>query len=161
MVTCTQLSFKDRERLLALYGRGIRAVCGEARDADIVPLMSRLKLVKLQVRWLTKLLVFGYRCLSKPPVPPDCLVQLFSTSAVPGHQTRGQSTVAVRLPRRSSKCGRNALDNRVAILWNKLPAELRCSPSTSNFKCKLHKFLANSESCDNLIHLAFCPPSEL
>ena len=161
VVTCTQLSCRDRERLLALYRRGIRAICRAPWDADIVPLMSRLKLVKLQVRWLMKLLVFGYRCLSTPPIAANCLAQLFSSSGT-HYQTRGQSTSAVRLPWRSTKCGRNALDNRVSILWNNLPPELRCCTSTVSFKYRLKKLLSSDPSaCQHLINLAFCPASEL
>ncbi len=58
--------------------------------------------------------------------------------------------------------GRNAVDYRVAILWNILPTELRSCASLYEFKpiAKLLQLLASPIVCERYMKLAFCRPCE-
>ncbi len=162
VITCTQIKRKDRDRLQRLYRRGIRAVYGSRYDADVRPLMERLQLRPLEERWLLKLLVFAHRCLSPSGTSAaKCLSELFEYSVSRGRVTRGQTAGNVHIPWRNSARGRNAMDHRVAILWNSLPAELRSCASLYEFKPKLLQLLASPIVCERYIKLAFCRPCEL
>ncbi len=164
VVMYTSISQKDRERLLSLHRRGIRIVCGASPREDISPLLKDLQLRKLETRWLIHLLSFAFRCLSlESASAPICIRELFTTPGgyLQRYTTRGLISGSVTVPQRKSKCGRNCFDNRVPIIWNNLPAELRSTSSLSVFKKKLLLLLSDRAACDHFLKLAFCPPSDL
>lgn len=160
VVTATQITSKDRERLLALFRRGVRAACGATRDADIQPLLRNFGLCRLEERWLLRLLLFGYRCFCKYGSAADCLKSLLEQQTS-SRCTRGMSSGAVRLPWRTTKCGRNAVDFRIAVLWNHLPFDLRNSPDAVSFKCNVLKYFSDPVVFKRYLSFAFGPASDL
>ena len=151
---CTQLSCKDRDRLLALGRRGVRAACGASRDANIHPLLESLQVTCLQDRWLLKLLCFAHNISG---TASTSLSKIFAVLNASGCLTRGQATGAVAVPRCATKSGRNAAYNRLALLWNSLPSRLRISRSRAEFKSTMWKLLAERDFYDRCVALAFSP----
>ena len=140
----TQLTCKDRDRLLSLFRHGIRAASGASRDAEVEPLMAALNIVSLQEHWLLKLLCFCYD-VAPATTPAQWETRILSSPAVSSCLTRGQASGTVAVLWCSTKCGRNALYNCAALLWNSLPACLRSSATELIFKTDVWKLLADPE----------------
>ena len=160
-VTCTQFSQRSKKTLLSLFRRGIRAVCGATPDTEITPLLKFLNLGPLEVRWIQQLFVFAYRSLSpKSASAPLCVRDNFVIVSQT-RQTRGQVSGLAVVPRRTTSCGRNCFDNRLVLLWNSLPAEIRASPNLAAFKRGLISLFADSTRLASFSKIAFCLPSDL
>ena len=163
-VFCTQISVAGRERVLAVFRRGIRAVCGAKPWESTQPLMVQLGIHALEDRWIIQLLSLGFRAIaSSSPLVPLSVHAIF-TPIHHSHLTRGQELKGVTLPQMKTKAGRNSFVNRVSILWNALPSALRSCSSLSQFKEKLKTSLSEPDSAplhSSLLTLAFCPPSDL
>ena len=121
--------------------------------------MAALNIVSLQEHWLLKLLCFCYDVASPATTSAQCVTRILSSSAVSSCLTRGQASGTVAVPWCSTKCGRNALYNRAALLWNSLPACLRSSPTKLIFKTDVWKLLADPEIKNKCMSLAFSPLS--
>ena len=155
----TQLACKDRDSLLSLFQRGIKAASGASRDAEVEPLMAALNIVSLQEHWLLKLLCFCYDVASPATTSAQCVRRILSSPAVSSCLTMSQASGTVAVPWCSTKCGRNALYNRALLLWNSLPACLRSSPTKLVFKTDVWKLLADPQIKNKCMSLAFSPLS--
>ena len=152
-VFCMQASAKDRERLLAIYRRAVRAACGASRDAPVDPLMDQLNIRSLEDSWLLKLGVLVYRCTSGHSA--DCLASLFcNLSQSSTRCTRAATNKSLVVPRLSLRTGRTSIPMRLSVIWNSLPADSRLAPSVAAFKVSFLKIL-DSPLRSRVVQLAF------
>ena len=62
----TSLPVKERDRLLAIHRRALRAAAGADFDADCDQIALRLHIIPLLQRWLVKMSRFADECPSQP-----------------------------------------------------------------------------------------------
>ena len=120
--------------------------------SHVTPLLHSLHWLPVSARINFKALTLVYKSVHN--LAPSYLSSLFSCY-VPARPLRsGGDSSAFRLivrRTRTSTFGDRAFGVAAALLWNKLPPEIRMSPNLSSFKKKLktHLFLEFYQSCDS------------
>ena len=112
----------------------VRGFFGLPRWTPTSPLFHQLQLPTLEDTFLAKLAVFVRRCVVGRTSP--LFGQYFARVA--GDRTRGAAQHLLQVPFWPGPAGRATIQFVGAVLWNKLPADLRCETSHAQF-CALVK----------------------
>lgn len=136
------MSATQRNRLLAVWRKAIRATAGGNWQDDVSPLVEQLRLSVISHRWALQLAITIWRC--KNNYAPSALrEQLHQVSHRYG--TLGQRNALVPLCLASSSCA-GSFSKRAPLLWNALPNDLRVSSTISSFNVKFLDLLKVSDS---------------
>ena len=111
-----------------------------SRKADhIMPLLMELHCLPVEHRINFKILLFTYKIVNG--LSPMYLSQLL-VPYVPRRDLRSADKLLFCQPSDSTKSyGSTAFSVSAPCLWNKLPMDIKCSPSTTSFKRKLKTHL--------------------
>ena len=111
-----------------------------SRKADhIMPLLMELHCLPVEQRINFKILLFTYKIVNG--LAPMYLSQLL-VPYVPRRDLRSADKLLFCQPSyRTKSYGSRAFSVSAPCLWNKLPMDIKCSPSTAIFKRKLKTHL--------------------
>ena len=128
------------QRLQKMLNIAARLVVRPPRDHDIVDILKSLHWLPVKARVLFKVLLLVYKSLNN--LAPEYLSSLFIPYQQLHYGLRSNNLQLLRIPKSSLKSyGKRSFSYGAAVEWNKLPLDLRLSPSVSVFKSKLKTYL--------------------
>ncbi len=151
----TTLSYAERTRLERLHRRAIRTMADAVTTDDTEPAVgtSEPTMQQLMQRWIIVAATLVFECRKEPEVA-DCLKNLFKDISS-NYRTRGKINGSLEIMQHKRKSGTNSISNRLSLLWNSLPKELRFCTSVSSFKSSLSMFLKDPANLSCIVNLLF------
>ena len=129
------------DKLQHVQNTAARVVTGCKKYDHITPVLKNLHWLPVKQRITFKILLLTYKALHDKA--PQYVTNML-TPYVPGRSLRSGSRMQLEIPHtRLLTYGDRAFSKAAPMLWNKLPIEIRQSPSIDSFKRKLKTFLFN------------------
>ena len=138
----------ERQRLLGLFRRAVRAAAAVHPQAEVEPLLQDMAIVDIRLRWIFHMGLFAFQCCKEPAAA--CLRDMFPPCSSK-YNTRGKVNGSLLIVQHKSKSGVNSITNRLSLLWNALPAKLKSCSSSHQFRGEFIEILQSDEKL--VIHL--------
>ena len=138
----------ERQRLLGLFRRAVRAAAAVHPQAEVEPLLQDMAIVDIRLRWIFHMGLFAFQCCKEPAAA--CLRDMFP-SCSSKYNTRGKVNGSLLIVQHKFNSGVNSITNRLSLLWNALPAKLKSCSSSRKFRGEFIEILQSDEKL--VIHL--------
>ena len=125
-----------------------RLVTGTPRYDHITPILNHLEWLPVKNFITYRVLQTVYKTLSTPT--PVYLTELLHLH-VPLRTLRSNSKLLLDVPRIRSNFGQKSFSHYAPSEWNKLPENIKLSPTLNTFKHKVFKHLLQIQNSNNII----------
>ena len=146
------LPVKERQRLLAIHRRALRATIGADYHSDCDQITQELCVIPLLIRWLVMLCRLTYECHRQPA---SSALSTLMTPLQSAYPTRGATRQVAVISLVSKKAGTSSLAYRLPLIWNLLPNEAKDSHSIVEFVGHIVSFLHDPTCLSRLTSMVF------
>ena len=126
-------------KLQLVQNAAARLITGRKKRDHITPALQQLKWLPIQSRIKYKILILGYKCLNNQA--PSYLADMVSVYSPPRALRSADALLLSTSHSNMASWGDRTFASALSTLWNSLPLEIRRSPSLTDFKRDLKRYL--------------------